>query len=187
MPKLEADYKRAIVKEIKANSGYARRLEDMFAVGVLDTIICLPETGIFLVEVKRFSFQQFAPSPRQFEEMRRVAAAHGNTAIIGVKMPEEIYHIHGIPKDHGGRVFAKDCVIQQPGETFTQLFKRWFKETQDGRDAKKEERREHSVQHVQRRDDGAGDATRRSDVIVPDDSRSVVDVPQVGDDPPKEW
>ena len=39
----EADFKRRLVSEIKMLGGQARRIEDRFAVGVLDLIIKLPE------------------------------------------------------------------------------------------------------------------------------------------------
>ena len=38
----EADRKRELVKAVKALGGHARRIEDSWAVGVLDLIIKLP-------------------------------------------------------------------------------------------------------------------------------------------------
>ncbi len=49
----EADYKRKLVAEVNAlRGGYARRIEDRFAVGMLDLIIKLPDVPLVFAEAK---------------------------------------------------------------------------------------------------------------------------------------
>ncbi len=70
----EAGIKRLMVKRIKEEGGYGRRLEDSFAVGLPDLIL-IPKHGfVFLTEVKIIKGEaKFGCTPRQAEELRRVA------------------------------------------------------------------------------------------------------------------
>jgi hypothetical protein len=82
----EADYKRKLVAEInRLPEGYARRIEDRFAVGVLDMIIKLPDKRIFFAEGKVIDGNLFGPSERQYHEGLRLQAAHIWCLLIGWK------------------------------------------------------------------------------------------------------
>ena len=48
----EADRKRELVRAVKAIGGHARRIEDSWAVGVLDMIIKLPGVPVVFAEGK---------------------------------------------------------------------------------------------------------------------------------------
>lgn len=84
----EADVKRDMVKKIKEEGGYGRRIEDQYAVGLPD-LIMIPAGGpVFFVEVKIIRAQSFGATPRQLEELKRITAAdgflhHAITALIG--------------------------------------------------------------------------------------------------------
>lgn len=65
--KLEADYKREIVREVKLAGGYARRIEDQYSVGFPDLIVVYK--AACFIEVKRIIGNVFAPSPRQYIEL----------------------------------------------------------------------------------------------------------------------
>ena len=78
----EADHKRRLVAEVNAlRGGYARRVEDRFAVGVLDLIIKLPGLPIIFAEGKVVDGNLFGPTERQFIEGERIMAA-GMTALL---------------------------------------------------------------------------------------------------------
>jgi hypothetical protein len=64
----EADCKLKLVKEIKLLGGYARRLEDKYALGLLDLIFKLPGRPIIWAEGKLINGHKFGPTPRQYVE-----------------------------------------------------------------------------------------------------------------------
>jgi hypothetical protein len=64
----EADRKLNLVKGVKALGGYARRLEDKYALGLLDLVIKLPGHNVVMAEGKLIDGHKFAPTPRQYEE-----------------------------------------------------------------------------------------------------------------------
>jgi hypothetical protein len=130
-PKLESDFKKKMVDDVNANGGYATRVEDQYRVGLLDLIFATPKTGLILAEAKRFSTTFFEPSPRQYIEMCRVDNGGGVALLIGVHIKTGIHYLHHTNlADHPrGRVEMKNCVAQQPGESFTQTLERWCKET----------------------------------------------------------
>lgn len=83
----EADYKRRLVAEIKRlPGGWARRIEDRFAVGVLDIVIKLPGRPIFFAEGKLVDGNLFRPSDRQWEEGLQLQAANIDCVLLGWKM-----------------------------------------------------------------------------------------------------
>lgn len=131
MAKLESDYKGVMVKAINDFGGYATRLEDQYRVGLLDLIFCTPETGVVLAEAKRFTGNFFEPSLRQWVEMKAIEKGGGVPLLIGVKN-----ELHYLAKPNltsisfTGRVSTDnpDCVVQEEGEAFPELFIRWFKE-----------------------------------------------------------
>lgn len=82
----EADHKRKLVAEVNAlRGGYARRIEDRFAVGVLDLIIKLPELPWIWAEGKMVDGFKFAPTERQWVEGERILATGTRALLIGWK------------------------------------------------------------------------------------------------------
>lgn len=70
----ESEYKTKIVKQVKDDGGYGRRFEDQYAVGLADMIM-IPKGGpVFFCEAKiiKLVSGEFYPTPRQFEELKRV-------------------------------------------------------------------------------------------------------------------
>jgi hypothetical protein len=84
----EAARKRKLVAEVNAlRGGYARRLEDRFAVGLLDLVIKLPELPWFWAEGKLVEGYKFAPTERQWVEGVRIIATDTPAVLIGWKGP----------------------------------------------------------------------------------------------------
>lgn len=85
----ESDYKRRLVKAVNAlPGGWARRVEDRYAVNVLDMIIKLPGHMVVFAEGKIITGNVFGPSPGQFEEGRRLLSAGLLPLLIGWKAGE---------------------------------------------------------------------------------------------------
>lgn len=84
--KSEAAYKRDLVAQINAiEGGYARRIEDRFAVGVLDLLIKYPGHDVVMAEGKIIEGNLFAPTERQYEEGLRLNQAEIEPFLIGWK------------------------------------------------------------------------------------------------------
>jgi hypothetical protein len=80
----ESGYKMKLVKEVNAlPGGYARRIEDRFSVGVLDMIIKLPGLPLVFAEGKVIDGNVFSPTPRQYEEGKRIGGAGLEALLIG--------------------------------------------------------------------------------------------------------
>ena len=79
----EADRKRELVKAIKALGGHARRIEDSWAVGVLDLIIKLPGVPLIFAEGKIIKGNLFGPTPAQFAEGEKWIRAGVDAVLIG--------------------------------------------------------------------------------------------------------
>lgn len=82
----EADYKRKLVQQVNAlPSGYACRVEDKWRPGVLDMFIKPPNHPAMWAEGKIISGNLFAPTPRQYEEGKRLMAAGVPAFLVGWK------------------------------------------------------------------------------------------------------
>jgi hypothetical protein len=121
--KLEADHKRDIVAAMKKYGGYARRVEDQYAVGTLDLILSTPRTGLVLAEAKRVRGGGFGPSPRQYVEMCRIEDGGGVPLLIGIA--DSRFWLHQLDRNKEGFVSLTGCVA---GDSFPETFELWFKQ-----------------------------------------------------------
>ena len=71
---LESKLKAQLVTDCKKLGAYARRLEDRYALGLLDLSIKFPGHPHLLAEAKIVEHQKFAPTLRQYEEGKRYTA-----------------------------------------------------------------------------------------------------------------
>ena len=93
----ESELKTKMVKNVKDNGGYGRRIEDQFAVGILDTLLVPRGLPVFMAEVKIIRGVSFGPTPRQYIEMMRVVEAaykggHVIPVLIGWKNDTFYFH-----------------------------------------------------------------------------------------------
>jgi hypothetical protein len=80
----EADCKRKLVAEVKAlRGGWARRIEDRWAVGVLDLVLKLPDHPVIFAEGKMIDGYKFEPTERQWIEGKRMLAAGIEVVLLG--------------------------------------------------------------------------------------------------------
>ena len=86
----ESARKAALVKQINAiPNAYARRVEDRYAVGVLDLIFKFPDLPIFFAEGKFLTHgYKFAPTLRQWVEGKKLLSAGLMPLLIGWKKPK---------------------------------------------------------------------------------------------------
>lgn len=78
----ESEVKRRMIKSVKDHGGYARRIEDQYAVGVFDTILIPKGLPVFMAEVKVVRGDIFGPTERQLIELMRVQAAANNSGHV---------------------------------------------------------------------------------------------------------
>ena len=79
----EADRKRRLVSEVRLLGGQARRLEDRWAVGLLDLVIKLPGVPFIWAEGKLVSGNLFAPTGAQYEEGIKWIRAGTGVVLLG--------------------------------------------------------------------------------------------------------
>jgi hypothetical protein len=98
----ESAFKTKITKAIRADKlGYARRLEDSFAVGVYDVIIIPNKQPVYFVEAKLLKKGQltWGPTPRQLIELERVQVGYPHAIPIMVAYwPEKEALIADLPR-----------------------------------------------------------------------------------------
>lgn len=101
---LESELKTDLVNGCRKLGAYARRLEDRWAVGLLDLTIKFPGYPHLLAEGKIVQHQTFAPTLRQYEEGKRYINAGGLCCLIGWSK-SRIMFIHPWAKT----ALRKDC------------------------------------------------------------------------------
>lgn len=82
----ESALKTNMVHAVRMAGGYGRRIEDQYAVGVMDCVFILPACVPCFAEVKIFKGNVFGPTARQLIELQRIQKAGGlnvATAVIG--------------------------------------------------------------------------------------------------------
>src|SRR4249920_1004887 len=97
-----------MIKSIKEAGGYARRIEDQYAVGMVDTILIPRGLPAFLAEVKVVKGPTFGPTPRQFEELCRIGKAaddNGHVIPIMIGYREGVYYFH----EPASTIHCQDC------------------------------------------------------------------------------
>ena len=97
MSMTESAIKRKMIASIKEAGGYARRIEDQYAVGMVDTILIPRGLPVFMAEVKKIHGSAFGPTPRQLEELRRIKEADygmGHVIPIMIGHKDDTYYFH---------------------------------------------------------------------------------------------
>ncbi len=125
----EAAHKRKLVAEVKAlRGGFARRIEDRWAVGVLDLIIKLPNWPVVIAEGKIFDGNLFLPTEKQFDEGQRWIQAGVGALLIGWKGKTKEMFVSPMVR----RVNIKDGCFSGSWQTmdYWQILDAFMKETQ---------------------------------------------------------
>jgi len=123
----ESDFKDFIIRDIRKEGGYGRRIEDRFSVGQPDMFLIPRLCPAMWIEAKIIAGNLLKPRPRQFIELQRLyRPPHCITYMIGWK--DDVIYI--APPDVS--VHIESCTKQEPGESVGDLIRRAFKgETSD--------------------------------------------------------
>lgn len=119
----ESKAKTALKKELSDIGHFARRIEDQFAVGVLDMQVAfIHDDKFYLIEAKIVDGQTFGMRDRQFVEALKIKDT-GNTAVICLLAGKKdgLWYLH---KPSLKTTLSK-CVKQEEGEPFETLVNRW--------------------------------------------------------------
>jgi hypothetical protein len=122
----EAEIKRRIVKNMQANGGYGRRLEDQYTVGTYDMILIPLGLPVFMAEVKMLKDNVFGPTARQLIELNRIADVSAN---IGHVIPVMIGWKDGVFYFHKpqSRINCKECFsLGSTVEFYNQLVQYYY-------------------------------------------------------------
>jgi len=116
----ESQIKQQMVRDIRKEGGYARRIEDRFSVGMPDTVLIPKECVVVWAEVKIVTGNTLRVSDRQYIELRRLRVApHSTSFMVGWKEGE--FYIAPPNKDG---VKLEDCMKQHLAETFSDFIRR---------------------------------------------------------------
>jgi hypothetical protein len=77
----ESELKTKLVAQCKKVGAYARRFEDRYGVGILDTLVIFDSLPICFIEAKMIRTREFGPTERQWIEGTRVQKLKGGHAI----------------------------------------------------------------------------------------------------------
>lgn len=119
----ESQLKTQLVKQCRERGWYARRIEDQYAVGVLDVIIVPTGYPTLFVEGKVTDGLKFAPTDRQFIEGRRVIEAHGLAVPILVGWRQEVMYI----ADWDREAFITKAFKQYGSMNYAQTIEEWLR------------------------------------------------------------
>jgi hypothetical protein len=123
----ESDVKEDIVREIRKEGGYARRIEDRFTVGQPDMFLVPKLCPAMWVEVKVVRGNIIRPTPRQLVELDRLfRPPHCTSFLLGWK--EGVLYI--APPSDGVNII--DCIAQRLNQSVGDLIRRAVKEDRRG-------------------------------------------------------
>lgn len=77
----ESEHKTKLIKQCRNLGAYARRFEDQYGVGILDTLVAFPDMPVIFAEGKTIESISFGPTERQWVEGQRVLAVRGGHTI----------------------------------------------------------------------------------------------------------
>lgn len=103
----EAEFKSRLVKAVREDGGYARRLEDQFAVGLPDMYIALKGARRPLfAEAKIVRGAWFGPTPRQLHELKLINTLEFHAAIVIGYDPTTRVCYYGAPAE---KLLCAEC------------------------------------------------------------------------------
>jgi hypothetical protein len=118
----ESQLKTELVKQCKAMGWYARRIEDKFAVGILDIHIVPTNCQTLFVEAKVTDGLVFRPTERQFIEGRRIIEARGFAQPVLIGWRQDIMHI----ADWAREAYITRAFKQPSGMNYAQTIGEWL-------------------------------------------------------------
>lgn len=118
----ETELKTELVRQCRKLGWYARRIEDQYAVGILDIIIVPPNHFTLFVEAKITDGLKFAPTPRQYVEGLEIIKASGCAFPVIIGWRQEIMYIG----DWAHEAFITKAYRQPDGMNYAETIKEWI-------------------------------------------------------------
>ena len=118
----ESDLKRELITQCKKLGWYARRIEDQYAVGVLDVVIVPYSAPTLFVEGKVTDGLKFAPTPRQFIEGVRIIDSSGFAVPVLVGWRQKVMYV----TDWATEAFITKSFKQPTGCNYAETLKEWL-------------------------------------------------------------
>lgn len=126
MASSESQLKTALVKSCRSMGAYARRIEDQYAVGILDIIVAFDDLPVMFIEGKRVSGQWMSPTDRQFVEGQRIWQLKGGhivAVLVGWNTADRM-----LCSPWASSVLTKDCFKQKDGWDYGQTLQEFARE-----------------------------------------------------------
>ena len=118
--KTESEYKTALVRAIRKDGHYARRIEDQYSVGFPDLIVVIRGLPPFFCEAKIIRNKTyFEPTERQYIELRRLSIGQTLPCLLGFDGGE--LYLHPLSK----RAIIGQCLKKHDDETVVEFFQRY--------------------------------------------------------------
>ena len=118
----ESDLKTELIKSCRKAGAYARRIEDQYAVGILDMVIVFPGEPVVFAEGKIMRTGFIRPTERQFLEGDKIQKLqNSNVLAVLIGWREQRMYVGG----WGEQLSMSQCLAQGE-ETYGQLLKRWL-------------------------------------------------------------
>jgi len=119
----ESDLKTKLVKQCKDLGWYARRIEDQFAVGTLDTIIVPSGNNpVLFVEGKVTDGLKFGPTERQYIEGERIRDANGYAKPVLVGWRSTVMYVSFWKRE----AYITKSFKQPLGRNYAETIKDWL-------------------------------------------------------------
>ena len=119
----ESDLKTKLVAQCKKAGAYARRFEDRYGVGILDTLVIFDSLPVCFVEAKIIHGREFGPTERQWIEGTRVikvGGAHAVPVLVGWNEDKLMY-----VGEWTRRLPVKSCIYQLKGDDYAKTLWRF--------------------------------------------------------------
>lgn len=120
----ESDLKTKLVTQAKKAGAYARRFEDRYGVGILDTLVIFDSMPVCFVEAKMIHGREFGPTERQWIEGNRVLKAGGAHA-VAVLVGWDEYKMMYVG-EWARRMPVKACIYQLKGDDYAKTLWRFL-------------------------------------------------------------
>jgi hypothetical protein len=119
----ESDLKTKLVAQCKKAGAYARRFEDRYGVGILDTLVIFDSLPVCFIEAKIIHSREFGPTERQWIEGNRILKLKGGHAfpvLVGWNEDKLMY-----VGEWARKMPVKACICQLKGDDYAKTLWRF--------------------------------------------------------------
>jgi len=119
----ESDLKTKLVAQCKKAGAYARRFEDRYGVGILDTLVIFDSLPVCFIEAKIIHSREFGPTERQWIEGNRVLKTGGANAVPVLVGWDENKQMH--VGEWARKMPVQACIHQLKGDDYAKTLWRF--------------------------------------------------------------